>query len=180
MHSSHPSFPDLFSRQALYWPERRALQCLWWTEPSPPVNSAQKGSAAALHSRLCHWQPNPSILPTASAIICPRTSLLEAVAFSTYPGGSYEGQAVQLPPHGESSLILFSGRDKWNIKIFRSWTSVDPSEPLPTQNILWFGDIWLQHINRKWKQVFFVLILEYINSWKFIEGWVKALLFSLS
>lgn len=137
MRSSHPSFPDLFSRQALQWPERRALQSLWWTEPSPPVSSAQKGSLhlmpwAALHSGLCHWQPDPGILPLASAIASPPT---QARWKQWHPaqtqGAARKVRLSKLLPHGESSLILFSGRDMWNIKIIRSWTLiilVNPSQ----------------------------------------------------
>lgn len=119
------------SRQALHWPERKALQSPGWTEPSPPANSAQKGSlqlmpSAALHSRLCHWQPNPSVLPLASAITSPPTQARWKHWHSAQTqGAARKGRLSKLPPHGESSLILFSGRDKF----FRSWplmTLVNP------------------------------------------------------
>lgn len=111
--SSHPSFPALFSRQALHWPGRRALQPLWWTEPSPPVNSAQKGSlhlipSAALHSGLCHWQPNHSVLPLASAIT---SSPTQAHWKQWHPaqtqGAAIKGRLSKLPHMVKASWSYF-------------------------------------------------------------------------
>lgn len=112
--------------------------------------------------------------------LTPHTSPLEAVASSTDPGGGYEGQTVQATTTWwkQPDPVFRKGYVKH--QNYQELDTDNPSEPLPTQNILWFCDIWLQPVNREWKQVFFVLKLECINSWKFSKGWVKAFLFSVS
>lgn len=67
-------------------------------------------------------------LPLTAKSLCPlRASAITSPPTQTHwkhwhsaqtQGEAMKGRLSKLPPHGESSLILFSGRDKF----FRSWT----------------------------------------------------------
>lgn len=102
-----PSFPNLFIRHALHWPEGN-FQPLWWTKPSPPVNSEKKGPLhlmpfAALHSRLFHWRPDPNALPLRSAIIpTPWTSPLEGTGVQHRPRCQVWRPLSKLSPHSDT------------------------------------------------------------------------------